>query len=144
MLLETIIGEWSLRRKPRRKENDAMQEHSKREESLSEELLEGITGGTGGASGSGRTQGPTSFLNCRECRSEARRYGLYINVRDQHQNAVDFAVSHNNNPLADVLNQASNQYDRQAQGSYQKMEAHRHPDFPAALRQQRQNYNPPL
>ena len=119
-------------------------EHNKREEPLEEELLEGISGGTGGASGSGRTQGPTSFLNCPHCQSEARRYGLYINVRDQHQNAVDVAVNHSNNPLADVLNQQSNRYHQQAQGSYQKMEAHGHPDFPAALRQQRQNYNPPL
>ena len=50
MLLEAIIGEWSLR-KQRRKERDTMEEHSKREEPLKEELLEGITGGTGGASG---------------------------------------------------------------------------------------------
>ena len=121
-----------------------MQEHSKREESLSEELLEGISGGTGGASGSGRTQAPTSFLDCPQCQSEAHRYSRLIFMRDRHQSAVDYGVSHGNNAVADIFNQASNQRNQGAQESYQKMEAHGHPDFPAALRQQRQNYNPPL
>ena len=119
-----------------------MQEHSKREESLSEELLEGTTGGTGGASGSGRTQGPTSFLNCPQCQSEAHRYSRLIFMRDRHQNAVDYGVSHGNNAVAEIFNQASNQRHQGAQESYQKMAAHGHRDFPAALGQQRLHYNP--
>ena len=119
-----------------------MQEHSKREEPLSEDLLEGMTGGTGGASGSGRTQCPTSFLNCPQCQSEAQRYGGQIITRDRMQNAVDSAVSHSNPVMADVFNQESNHWNQQAQKSYQKMAAHGHPDFPAALGQQRLHYNP--
>ena len=121
-----------------------MQEQSKREEPLSEELLEGITGGTGGASGSGRTQGPTSFLDCRQCRSEARRYGAHIRERDYGPVSVDIALRDGHPAIADAINHMSGQSNQKAQESYQKMEAHGHPDFPAALRQQRQNYNPPL
>ena len=121
-----------------------MEEHNKREELLREELLEGITGGTGGASGSGRTQGPTSFLNCPSCQFEANWYDHHIITRDQLQVSVDAMVNLGNNPMADRLNHESNLRHRLAQESYQKMAAHGHPDFPAALRQQRQNYNPPL
>ena len=121
-----------------------MQEHNKREEPLSEELLEGITGGTGGASGSGRTQGPTSFLNCPQCLSEAQQFGTHIRTRDEYQTAVDMVVSHDGGAAADGINRASHLHHQLAQESYQNMEAHGHPDFPSALRLLRLNYNPPL
>ena len=121
-----------------------MQEHNKREEPLEEELLEGITGGTGGASGSGSTQGPTSFLDCPQCQSEARRFGVHIIGRDSGPVAVDIMLRDGDPAMADVINHLSGQAHQSAQESYQKMAAHGHADFPAALRQQRQNYNPPL
>ena len=81
-----------------------MQEQSKREEPLSEELLEGITGGTEGASGSGRTQAPTSFLHCAQCLLNAQQYGTHIRTRDEYQTAVDMVVSHDGGAAADGIN----------------------------------------
>ena len=70
-----------------RKEQN-MEEHLKREEPLSEELLEGITGAGGSASPSGNP-GPGSFLDCPSCRSDARQYAYHIQMRDRHQQLVD-------------------------------------------------------
>ena len=119
-----------------------MQEHNKREEPLEEELLEGISGGTGGASGSGRTQGPTSFLNCPSCGAKAQMYGAHIQRRDNLMHAVDQHVSQGLTAAADVAQRMAGDQDRWAQETYQEMADHGHPDFPATLRQQRQNYNP--
>ena len=118
-----------------------MQEHNKREEPLEEELLDRVTG-AGGSASTSRNPGP--FLNCGDCRSEALQHAYHIYFRDEHQTSVDHMVSHGNNALADFYNQASNERHQLAQESYQKMAAHGHADFPAALGQQRQNYNPPL
>jgi hypothetical protein len=118
-----------------------MQEHSKREEPLEEELLDRVSGAGSSVS---TTRNPGPFLDCRECRSEARQHAGHIIMRDGHQTSVDYMVSHGNNAMAELYNQASNERHQWAQESYQKMEAHGHPDFPAALRQLRQNYNPPL
>jgi hypothetical protein len=91
MLLETIIGEWSLLRKQRRKEK-SMEEHTTREEPLSEELLDGITGAGGGASRLGNP-GPGSFSSCPSCQANEQKYSQHIYIRDGLQRNVDSHVS---------------------------------------------------
>jgi hypothetical protein len=119
----------------------SMQEHTTREESLSEEFLEGITGAGGSASPSGNP-GPGSFLNCPSCQEHAWEYAYHIYRRDSSQESIDFHAHIGETAEADGHLQYSKRQHTRAQQVFQQMAAHGHPDFPAALRQQRQNYNP--
>src|SRR5689334_6207630 len=121
-----------------------MQEHSKREELLNEELLEWVTGASGnGHASTSKLPRPGSFLHCQECKTAAWWYNHHISRRDRVQVDVDSAVAQGSLVSADQHLQLSQQYHEWAQARYAQMEAHGHPDFPAALRQQRRNYNPP-
>jgi hypothetical protein len=120
-----------------------MQEQRKREESLSEELLDRVTG-AGSILSTSKNPGPGSFLDCADCQSRAVLYGRDIYRRDRYQAAVDQVVAEGHPAHADIFNEGSSSHHRSAQQRYQDMAAHGHPDFPAALGQQRQNYNPPL
>jgi hypothetical protein len=63
-------------------------------------------------------------------------------MRDLYQSYVDHSVSLGNTAAADRHLQFSAEHNKQAQQIYEQMAAHGHPDFPAAMNQQRQNYNP--
>lgn len=117
-----------------------MEEHTERNEPLREELLEWVTGASGNASTSNN---PGSVLACVACQAAAQRYGRSIYYRDHFQAGVDQAVAENNYALADRRNEWSTNNHLSAQEEYRQMAAHGHPDFPAALREQRRNYNPP-
>jgi hypothetical protein len=118
-----------------------MKEHREREESLREELLDGVTGASGRASSSGNP-GPGNFLACPSCQANAQIYSAHLNRRDVLTHAVDQHVSQGLTAAADVALRMAGQQHQWAQETYQAMEDHGHPDFPAALRAQRQNYNP--
>jgi hypothetical protein len=109
-----------------------MQEYTNREEPLSEELLEAVTG----AGGEG------SFLNCPSCHVHAVHYDFHIYMRDDIQQSIDSKVRVGNYYAADLNFKDSENHHRAAQDIYEEMAAHGHPDFPAALSHQRQNYNP--
>ena len=116
-----------------------MQEHSKREESLSEELLDRVTGAGGGAS-----RLPGSFSSCPSCQANEQKYSQHIYIRDGLQWNVDSHVSVGDYAEADISLKHSEKHHTRAQEVFQQMAAHGHPDFPAALNQPRQNYNPDL
>jgi hypothetical protein len=121
-----------------------MEEHTEREEPLSEELLEWVTGASGnGNVSTSNHPGPGSFLHCRDCQAGAAMYDYHIHGRDTTQAEVDSAIAQGAPHTADMLLQWSNEHHQSAQAHYEQMAAHGHPDFPAALRQQRRNYNPP-
>jgi hypothetical protein len=55
---------------------------------------------------------------------------------------VDQHRSQGNTELGEAALVGSTSWNEASHSLYDAMEAHGHPDFPAALRQQRQNYNP--
>ena len=118
-----------------------MQEQSKREESLSEELLDRVTG-AGCCASTTRNPGPGSFLTCPSCQAMAHAYGIHINRRDHSQELVDVNVNSGRYFDANAHFNTSTENHEAAQMFYQHMEAHGHPDFLAAFAQQRQHYNP--
>src|SRR5690348_6312697 len=63
------------------RKEEQMQEHPKREEPLSEELLESVMGATGGARSSGSTGHPGSYLDCKACKLAASNYAAGIRYR---------------------------------------------------------------
>ena len=120
-----------------------MEEHTTREEPLSEELLDGITGAGGGASRLGNP-GPGSFSSCPSCQANEQKYSQHIYIRDGLQRNVDSHVRVGDYAEADLSLKHSEKHHTRAQEVFQQMAAHGHPDFPAALNQQRRNYNPDL
>jgi hypothetical protein len=69
-------------------------------------------------------------------------FGEHITTRDWFPQAADNALAQGNTLQADRLLKAAGEHHKLAQEAYGAMEAHGHPDFPAALRQQRLHYNP--
>ena len=120
--------------------NDPMEEHTKREESLREELLEWVTGAGCCVSTS---RNPGSFLNCAECQAKADLYDFNLRIRDHWDAIADSAVRQGDPATADLALTAANGNHQRVQEIYGAMDVHGHPDFPAALRAQRRNYNPP-
>ena len=99
-----------------------MKENIKRDEPLSEELLEQVTGAAG------------SFASCRECGNTMNQYIRTIRTRNDNQSKAFEAVVEGNNRGAAVYSQEYNNNHLLAQQKYQQMAAHGHPDLDEHLR----------
>ena len=116
-----------------------MQEHTKREESLREEFLEGITGAGGILS---LLHSSNNFRDCVECQVRTQAFERHVSLHDRYIASVNHMEGLGQTAMVDRSLQVAGHHQQMAQETYQAMAAHGHPDFPAALNQRRQNSNP--
>jgi hypothetical protein len=107
-----------------------MEENAKREDLLSEELLESVMGGTGGTGGASSSGGAGRIADCPECSMKAGEFRYKMSASKDQERLVANPVAPRSpgqhKSLADKLYQ-------QADRAYHQIKAHGHSDFPDAL-----------
>ena len=97
-----------------------MEEHSQREEPLSEELLEWVTG----------ARSDPSFYKCPDCQEALAEYRHHIQVRNVLQADAHAAMAEGAPEIADEILRISNVHHQAAQEYSVQLAAHHHPNPP--------------
>jgi hypothetical protein len=107
-----------------------MEENAKREELLSEELLESVMGGTGGTGGASSSRGAGRIADCPECSMKTGEFRYKMSAHENQESLVNNPLPSRtpsqHKSLADKLYQ-------QADRAYHQIKAHGHSDFPDVL-----------
>ena len=97
-----------------------MQEHTKREEPLSEELLEWVTG----------ARYDSSYFRCPDCHDASAMYHYHTRVGNEIHADAHSAMAQGAPQIADMLFRLSDAHHQAAQAHSVQLAAHHHPDSP--------------
>jgi hypothetical protein len=109
-----------------------MEENTKMEDQLSEELLDMVTGGTGRADSSGNNVGNGRAADCPTCSSNLQMYDIAKGLHEGNERQLDAAAIVGNTRAVNSHKRQADLFYKMAQEEHQKIIAHGHTDFPPA------------